>query len=126
MKHSFANRILKTFDTGQVINYVYYYDRKGNLIQQRSNNLLGGYDVYDTSYDFIGEPCEVLHTHSNETLLPIGTATFPVSGSLSVYTHTDYCDNLIYENGVLKKIRIEGGYINYDSSTGSGEYCYYI
>ena len=36
-----------------------------------------------------------------------------------------YCNNLIYENNILMKIRVDGGYINYNASTG-GEYCYYI
>ena len=42
----------------------YYYDIHGNIIQQRSNNHLGGYDVYYRSFSFDNLLLGELHTHS--------------------------------------------------------------
>lgn len=65
-------------------------------------------------------------TVANEMLLPIGMPAQNASGALVVNNRTDYCGNLIYEDNVLKKIRFDGGYINYDPVTQLSEYCYYI
>ena len=44
---------------------VCYYDRKGNVIQQRSRNILGGLDVTMTQYDgYTDLPLRSAHRHS--------------------------------------------------------------
>jgi len=43
---------------------------------------------------------------------------------VAVTTQTDYCGNVIYENGVLSRILVDGGYITMDSTTPT--YDYYI
>ena len=43
----------------------YYYDIHGNIIQQRSNNHLGGYDVYYRSFSFDNLLLGELHSHSD-------------------------------------------------------------
>lgn len=61
------------------------------LIQQRSNNLVGGYDAYYTSYNFAGEPNEVLHTHSSSyvsSLTERYSYTYDHGGRLRETTHS--------------------------------------
>ena len=43
----------------------YYYDDKGNVVQARSTNHLGGYDAHCYSLTFTGKPARHLHTHSD-------------------------------------------------------------
>ena len=42
----------------------FYYDKKGNMVQQRSMNHLGGYDVDFYSYTFTGLTNKHIHLHS--------------------------------------------------------------
>ena len=55
-------------------------------------------------YDANGKKLRITHIIGNDTML------------------TDYCDNLIYENGVAKTLLVEGGYI----SLSDGKYHFYI
>ena len=120
----------------------FFYDANGNLSKELNRgiteidyNILNlpnritfenGSDIRFT-YDADGVKHRADYkTVSNQILVPIGAPSLTGSGSLLVQHHTDYCGNFIYEDGVLKKIRIDGGYINYNASTGGGEYCYYI
>ena len=49
----------------------------------------------------------------------------PVSNdSIKEITLTDYCGNVIYENGVLSRILVDGGYITMSGTTPT--YHYYI
>lgn len=41
-----------------------YYDNKGNVIQSRSTNHLGGYDIVYYDLDFTGKPNKTLKEHS--------------------------------------------------------------
>lgn len=59
------------------LNTVYYYDKKGRMIQTISDNLVGGYDIVSFLYNFNGEIILEKQTHKekitgniyNETLI---------------------------------------------------------
>ena len=51
-------------ETGEEIITAYYYDDKGNVIQQLSTNSLQGYDREFFSYTFTGKILRKLHCHS--------------------------------------------------------------
>ena len=120
----------------------FFYDANGNLHKDLNRNITNiDYNLLNLPnsitfengsnicyrYDADGVKHRADYTTVfNEVLVPIGFPSSASSGSLSIQHHTDYCDNLIYEDNVLKKIRIDGGYINYNPSTNNGEYCYYI
>jgi len=44
---------------------VMYYDNKGQLIQTRSNNHLGGIETEYIAYNFTGQPLKKKHVHNN-------------------------------------------------------------
>ncbi|WP_221659855.1 DUF6443 domain-containing protein [Bacteroides salyersiae] len=120
----------------------FFYDANGNLYKDLNRNITNiDYNLLNLPnsitfengsnicyrYDADGVKHRADYTTVfNEVLVPIGFPSPASSASLSIQHHTDYCDNLIYEDNVLKKIRIDGGYINYNPSTNNGEYCYYI
>ena len=43
---------------------VYHYDKYGREVKRVEENILGGYDVTETSYTFTGKPLVVTHTHN--------------------------------------------------------------
>lgn len=51
-------------DTGDEIITSYYYDDKGNVVQQHSTNHLGGYDRNYFAYTFTGKVLRKMHSHS--------------------------------------------------------------
>lgn len=120
----------------------FFYDDNGNLYKDLNRGITGiDYNLlnlpekitFENSsniryrYDADGTKLRADYkTVFNELYTPIGLPVQASSGTLTVEHHIDYCDNLIYEDNVLKKIRVDGGYINYNPSTNNGEYCYYI
>lgn len=50
-------------DDWKVLHTVYYYDIKGQLIQKRSQNILGGYDAYYYFRTYTGNVGRMLHEH---------------------------------------------------------------
>ncbi|WP_320908102.1 RHS repeat-associated core domain-containing protein [Bacteroides nordii] len=120
----------------------FFYDANGNLYKDLNRGITGiDYNLlnlpekitFENSsniryrYDADGTKLRADYkTVFNELYTPIGLPVQTSSGTLTVEHHIDYCDNLIYEDNVLKKIRVDGGYINYNPSTNNGEYCYYI
>lgn len=54
---------VSTDDKG-VLHTVCYYDIKGQLIQKRSQNILGGYDIYYYLRTYTGNVGRMLHEHS--------------------------------------------------------------
>ncbi|NLB81597.1 MAG: hypothetical protein GX800_08330, partial [Clostridiaceae bacterium] len=59
----------RTYQLDNLNNYttdVYYYDNKGNLVQQRSTNHLGGYDFVYNDLDFNGKPNKTLRIHTSQ------------------------------------------------------------
>ena len=44
-------------------------------------------------------------------MLPMGSMLPVPVDKIAATTQTDYCGNVIYENGVLSRILVDGGYI---------------
>ncbi len=77
------------------------------------------------TYDGDGRKQRVVYTTSKTDLLvPMGSIVPPQGTNISTTLERDYCGNMIYENGKLKKILIEGGYIN--TAGPKMYYCYYM
>ena len=55
--------IVVATDNGKELYSVCYYDRKGQLVQKRSENSLGGLDCYYYIYTYTGKVQNMLHEH---------------------------------------------------------------
>ena len=53
-----------TTDGEKKLYSVYHYDKYGREVKRVEENVLGGYDVTETSYTFTGKPQVVTHTHN--------------------------------------------------------------
>lgn len=95
----------------------YAYDGNGNLTKDLNKNIV------DIQYNVLNLPSKVTFGDGNsvsymyaadgrklQTVHTIGGAT----------TITDYVGNMIYDNGVLKRILVDGGYYE------NGEYNFYL
>ncbi|HHT22355.1 MAG TPA: hypothetical protein GXZ87_03435 [Bacteroidales bacterium] len=51
-------------NSGTYTTTAYYYDERGNIVQERSTNYLGGYDITYHNLDFTGNPKETLIEHN--------------------------------------------------------------
>jgi len=76
-------------------------------------------------YDAAGIKRKVKQVTTTENLLvPMGSMLPVPADKVAVTTQTDYCGNVIYENGVLSRILVDGGYITMSGTTPI--YHYYI
>lgn len=105
----------------------YKYDANGNLtqdfnkkiskIEYNSLNLPSRLQfsyghLAEYAYDAAGRKLSVTyHTSKTNLLVPMGSIVPPQATNVAMTLKTDYCGNMIYENGELKMIRIDGGYI---------------
>lgn len=107
------------FRDGVTLPVEYSYDDNGNLIQDLNKNIL------DIQYNCLNLPCRIEFVGGNSIsylYAADGTklrATHILGNDITV---TDYCDNLIYENGVAKILLVEGGYV----SLSDNKYHFYI
>ena len=118
----------------------YTYDANGNLtrdshkkiakIQYNILNLPSALQFTEghTSeylYDAAGVKRKVKQVTTTENLLvPMGSMLPVPADKVAVTTQTDYCGNVIYENGTLSRILVDGGYITISGATPT--YHYYI
>ncbi|WP_321436024.1 DUF6443 domain-containing protein [uncultured Bacteroides sp.] len=118
----------------------YTYDANGNLtrdshkkiakIQYNILNLPSALQFTEghTSeylYDAAGVKRRVKQVTTTENLLvPMGSMLPVPADKVAVTTQTDYCGNVIYENGILNKILVDEGYITMNGTTPT--YHYYI
>jgi len=118
----------------------YTYDANGNLtrdshkkiakIQYNILNLPSALQFTEghTSeylYDAAGVKRKVKQVTTTENLLvPMGSMLPVPADKVAVTTQTDYCGNVIYENGALNRILVDGGYITMSGTTPT--YHYYI
>jgi len=94
----------------------YSYDANGNLIQDLNKG------INSITYNLLNLPQTL--TISNSLGSATNSYTYAADGrklkAVIGGKVTDYCGNVIYENGVLKRILVEGGYIE------GGAYYFYL
>ena len=69
---------------------VYHYDQRGRVIKTIQNNLLGGYDITETTYTYTSKPSTITHTHSasgKATRTEVTTYTYDEKDRISKITH---------------------------------------
>ncbi len=77
------------------------------------------------TYDGAGKQFSVAYTTSKTNLLvPVGNIVQPQAVNVAMTLKTDYCGNMIYENGKLSRILADVGYITFDGTTPV--YHYYL
>ena len=100
----------------------YTYDKNGNVTKD-----LNKY-ISSIQYNFLNLPTSITYS-SGKSAAYIYDATgrklqtsYKASASATAVP-TDYCGNMIYENGVLKQVLVDGGYM---TVTGTPFYFYYL
>ena len=100
----------------------YTYDKNGNMTKDLNKN------ISSIGYNFLNLPTSITYS-SGKSATYIYDATgkklqtsYKASASATAVP-TDYCGNMIYENGVLKQVLVDGGYL---SVTGTPFYFYYL
>jgi len=101
---------------------VMYYDQRGQIVQSKSNNHLGGMEKEYISYNFTGQPVKRKLTHTQETYAPteiaeVYTYTYDHAGRLLKTYHqlnnataqTILADNMYDDLGRLKTLNNKGG-----------------
>ena len=128
------------FVDGADVENEYVYDANGNMtedfnkkISKIEYNLLNlpsklqfsfGH-MAEYSYDGAGRKLSVTYKTSKTNLfVPMGSIVPPLSTNVALTLKTDYCGNMIYENGQLSKILTDVGYITLANSTPT--YHYYL
>lgn len=100
----------------------YTYDKNGNL-KNDSNKYISS-----IQYNFLNLPTKITYsTGKSASYIYNGAGeklrtSYKASASATAVP-TDYCGNMIYENGVLKQILVDGGYM---TVTGTPFYFYYL
>ena len=82
--------------------------------------------VISYSYDADGNK---LSANYNLSLMNVvkGTSSNNAQSENSVTSHRDYCGNFIYEDGALKMMLFDGGYVTFDSNNiNTPQYHFYI
>ncbi|WP_349677262.1 RHS repeat-associated core domain-containing protein [Bacteroides sp. UBA939] len=86
----------------------YEYDGNGNLTKDLNKNIV------DIEYNILNLPNRIAfgdNSYIEYTYAADGTKSRTKHVINGVTTTTDYCGTVIYENGALKRILTEGGYI---------------
>ena len=128
------------FVDGANVKTEYVYDANGNLtqdynkkiskIEYNSLNLPSKLQfseghMAEYGYDAVGKKLSVTYTTSKTNLMvPMGSIVPPQATNVAMTLKTVYCGNMIYENGNLKTILIEGGYITFNGT--APVYHYYL
>lgn len=104
------------------------FDKKISLIQYNSLNLptklqFNNGNMTNYLYSTNGHKCRVTHlTAVNNVIIPMGSIiSLPAEQVKNIIT-TDYCNNIIYENGVLNKILTKEGYITLEGDIPTYHY----
>ena len=108
------------FVNGASVAGEYAYDANGNLTKDLNKGIA------DIQYNVLNLPSTVSFSDGSTityTYGADGTKLRTVHKIGSTTTTTDYCGNVIYENGTQKLLLTEEGYINL---TGTQQYHYYL
>ena len=95
----------------------YAYDVNGNLIKDSNKNIV------DIQYNVLNLPSKITFGDGNSVSYMYaadGRKLQTVHTINGATTTTDYAGNMIYENGTLKRILVDGGY------NENGEYYFYL
>ena len=99
------------------------YDANGNITKDLNRNILSiQYNSLNlpTVIEFTGgKTIKYTYSADGHKLRAVYTTTTPATSKT-----VDYCGNLIFENGQLKQMLVDGGYIPMDDWSGS--YCFYV
>jgi len=107
------------FKNGASTTAEYTYDENGNLTKDLNKNIT------DIQYNYLNLPSKITFTDgSTITYLygADGTKLRTVHKIGSTTTTTDFCNDVIYENGTAKMLLTEEGYV----SLSDGKYHYYL
>lgn len=97
----------------------YFYDANGNLTKDLNKNIL------DIQYNFLNLPRRITFgdgSNISYSYDATGKKLRTVHQAGDTNTTTDYCGNVIYENGIAKTLLVEGGYVSFSDN----KYHYYI
>ncbi len=97
----------------------YFYDASGNLIKDLNKKIV------DIQYNYLNLPSRIEFENGDSIVY-----LYDANGTKLRTTHvigndttvTDYCGNVIYENGAPKTLLVEGGYVSLDDN----KYHYFI
>ena len=96
----------------------YLYDENGNLIKDLNKSIA------DIQYNLLNLPKRITFNDTNksthEYIYSADGKKLSVIHKSSAENRTDYVGNMIYENGSLKRILVDGGYIE------NGTYYFYL
>ncbi|MDD3037135.1 RHS repeat-associated core domain-containing protein, partial [Bacteroides sp.] len=95
-------------NSNQTVEYV--YDKNGNLTKDLNKN------ISSIRYNILNLPNQVIFAGGNSVLYEYaadGTKLRTVHKTGATTLTTDYCGNAIYENGVLKMLLNEAGYVSF-------------
>lgn len=94
----------------------YEYDENGSMTKDLNKN------ISSIQYNSLNLPTSITYSDGRSAAyiydaggrkLKVSYKTSPVSTEVP----TDYCDNVIYENNVLKQILVDDGYVTFSGST---------
>ena len=132
-----GNQVTRIDDSGTVPSYSgafnfvngvsqsgeYTYDKNGNLTKDLNKN------ISSIGYNFLNLPTSIAYSSGKSAAYIYNGAgqklrtSYKASASATAVP-TDYCGNMIYENGVLKQILVDGGYVTFSGTTPN--YFYYL
>ena len=91
----------------------YIYDANGNLIKDLDRKII------DIQYNSLNLPCRVEFEDGNFVSYPYDAKGMKLCTTHAIgvtITLTDYCGNVVYENGVPKLLLTETGYVSLDDN----------
>lgn len=97
-------------------NIQYEYDADGNLTKDLNKNM------QHIQYNLLNLPCYIDFKEKNVSYKYSATGQKLQINYIDKYKYPneslsiDYCGNMIYENGILKQILVDGGYISLDGT----------
>ena len=111
---------------------VHDFNKKISKIEYNLLNLLSKLQfserhLAEYGYDAEGKKLSVTYTTSKTNLMvPMGSIVPPQATNVAMTLKTDYCGNMIYENGKLRKILTDVGYITLNSGGEPPLYHYFL
>ena len=100
-------------------NTQYTYDKNGNLTKDLNKN------ISSIQYNFLNLPANITYSSGKSAayIYDANGQKLRTSYKAATAVPTDYCGNMIYENGVLKQVLVDGGYM---TVTGTPFYFYFL